>query len=99
MKIKIGEDRYITSNMTALATISNIKADPSTGTILINIDNQYPVPGPLTLKIPQIFSSPTIFVMMDGTLYRNAVTMMKGYTYVDLIIPAGKHEVTISGIG
>lgn len=99
MKIKIGEDRYITSNMTALATISNIKADPSTGTILINIDNQYPVPGPLTLKIPQIFSSPTIFVMMDGTLYRNAVTMTKGYTYVDLIIPAGKHEVTISGIG
>jgi len=32
---------------------------------LIDINNQYPVPGPLTLKIPQIFSSssPTIFVM------------------------------------
>jgi hypothetical protein len=99
MKIKIGENRYITSNMTGLATISNIKADPSTGSILIDIYNQYPVPGPLTLKIPQIFSSPTIFVMMDGTLYRNAVTMMKGYTYVDLSIPAGKHEVTVSGIG
>ena len=99
MKIKIGEDRYITSNMTALATISNIKADPSTGSILINIYNQYPVPGPLRLKIPQIFSSPTIFVTMDGTLYRNAVTMMKGYTYVDLNIPAGRHEVSVSGIG
>ena len=99
MKIKIGENRYITSNMTGLATISNIKADPSTGSILINIYNQYPVPGPLRLKILQIFSSPTIFVMMDGTLYRNAVTMMKGYTYVDLNIPAGKHEVSVSGIG
>jgi hypothetical protein len=99
MKIKLGENRYITSNMTGLATISNIKADPSTGSILIDINNQYPVPGPLTLKIPQIFSSPTIFVMMDGTLYKNAVTVMKGYTYVDLIIPAGKHEVTVSGIG
>jgi hypothetical protein len=99
MKIKIGENRYITSNMTGLATISNIKADPSTGSILIDINNQYPVPGPLTLKIPQIFSSPTIFVRMDGTLYKNAVTVMKGYTYVDLSIPAGKHEVTVSGIG
>ena len=99
MKIKIGENRYVTSNMTGLATISNIKADPSTGSILIDIDNQYPVPGPLSLKIPQIFSSPTIFVMVDGTLYKNAVTMMKGYTYVNLIIPAGKHEVTVSGIG
>ena len=100
MKIKIGEEQvYYIQYDCPFATISNIKADPSTGTILINIDNQYPVPGPLTLKIPQIFSSPTIFVMMDGTLYRNAVTMMKGYTYVDLIIPAGKHEVTISGIG
>ncbi len=99
MKIKIGENRFITSNMTGLATISNINADPSTGSILIDIDNQYPVPGPLTLKIPQTFSSPTIFVTMDGTLYKNAVTMMKGDTYVDLIIPAGKHEVTVSGIG
>lgn len=99
MKIKIGENRYITSNMTGLATISNIKADPSTGSILIDINNQYPVPGPLTLKIPQIFSSPTIFVMMDGTLYKNAVTTMKGNTYVDLSIPAGKHEVSVSGIG
>ncbi|MFZ0514310.1 MAG: hypothetical protein WAM14_22090 [Candidatus Nitrosopolaris sp.] len=86
-------------NMTGLATISNIKADPSTGSILINIYNQYPVPGPLRLKIPQIFNRPPIFVMVDGTLYRNAVTMMKGYTYVDLNIPAGKHEVTVSGIG
>jgi hypothetical protein len=99
MKIRIGENRYVTSNMTGLATISNIKADPSTGSILIDIDNQYPVPGPLSLKIPQIFSSPTIFVMVDGTLYKNAVTMTKGYTYVNLIIPAGKHEVTVSGIG
>jgi hypothetical protein len=37
--------------------------------------------------------------MVDGTLYKNAVTMMKGYTYVNLIILAGKHEVTVSGIG
>jgi hypothetical protein len=99
MKIKIGENRYITSNMTGLATISNIKADHSTGSILIDINNQYPVPGPLTLKIPQIFSGPTIFVTMDGTLYKKAATMMKGYTYVELIISAGKHEVTVSGIG
>lgn len=99
MKIKIGENRYVTSNMTGLATISNIKADPSTGSIFIDIYNQYPVPGPLSLKIPQIFSSPTIFVMVDGTLYKNAVNIMKGYTYVNLIIPAGKHEVTVSGIG
>ena len=99
MKINIGQNRYITSNMTGLATISNIKTDPSTGSILVNIYNQYPVPGPFRLKIPQTFSSPTIFVTMDGTLYRNAVTMMKGYTYVDLNIPAGKHEVSVSGIG
>jgi hypothetical protein len=99
MKIKMGENRYITSNMTGLATISNIKADPSTGSILIDIYNQYPVPGPLSLKIPQIFSSPTIFVMMDGTLYRNAVNMKHGYTYVDLYIPAGRHQITVSGIG
>jgi hypothetical protein len=98
MKIKIGENRYITSNMTGLATISNIKADPSTGSILIDMYNQYPVPGPLRLKIPQIFSSPTIFATMDGTLYRNAVTMMKGYTIVDLNVPAGKHEISVSGI-
>lgn len=98
MKINIGENRYITSNMTGLATIDNIKADPSTGSVLININNQYPVPGPLRLKIPQIFNTPTIFVMMDGNLYRNAVTLAKGYTYIDLNIPAGKHEVTISGI-
>jgi hypothetical protein len=96
MKIRIGENRYVTSNMTGLATISNIKADPSSESILIDIDNQYLVPGPLSLKIPQIFSSPTIFVMVDGTLYKNAVTMTKGYTYVDLIIPADKHEVTVS---
>ena len=84
MKIKIGENRYITSDK--LATISKIKADPFTGSILIDINNQYPVPGPLTLKIPQNFSSPTIFAMM------------KGYTHVDLSIPAGKHEVTVSGL-
>lgn len=99
MKIKIGQNKYITSNMTGLATIRNIKADPSTGTLLINIYNQYPVPGPFRMKIPQIFSSPTIFVMVDGTLSRNTVTMMKGYTYVDLNIPAGKHEISVSGIG
>jgi len=99
MKIKIGENKYITFNMTGLATISNIKADPSTGSILIDIYNQYPVPGPLSLKIPQIFSSPTIFVMMDGTLYRNAVNMRHGYTYVDLYVPAGRHHVSVSGIG
>jgi hypothetical protein len=99
MKIRIGENRYVTSNMTGLATISNVKPEPSTGSILIDIDNQYPVPGPLSLKIPQIFSSPTIFVMIDGSIYKNAVTMMKGYTYVNLFIPAGKHEVTVSGIG
>jgi hypothetical protein len=99
MKIRLGENRYITSNMTGLATISNVKADPSTGSILIDIDNQYPVPGPLSLKIPRIFSSPTIFVMVDGSLYKNAVTTMKGYTYVNLFIPAGKHQVTVSGIG
>jgi hypothetical protein len=99
MKIKIGENKYITSNMTGLATISSIKADPSTGSILIDIDNQYPVPGPLTLKIPQIFSGPTIFVMIDGTLYKNALTTLKGYTYVELNVPAGKHEVTVSGVG
>ncbi len=98
MKIDIGENRYITSNMTGLATIDNIKADPSTGSVLININNQYPVPGPLRLKIPQVFNTPTIFVMMDGTFYRNAVTIAKGYTYIDLNIPAGKHEVTINGI-
>jgi hypothetical protein len=98
MKINIGENRYITSNMTGLATIDNIKADPSTGSVLISINNQYPVPGPLRLKIPQISNTPTIFVMMDGTFYRNAVTLAKGYTYIDLNIPAGKHEVTISGI-
>jgi hypothetical protein len=99
IKIKLGENRYITANMTGLATITNVKADPSTGSISINIYNQYPVPGPLNLKIPRIFSSPTIFVTVDGTLYRNSVTMVKGYTYVDLDIPAGKHIVNVSGIG
>jgi hypothetical protein len=98
MKINIGGSRYITSNMTGLATIDNIKSDPSTGSILISINNQYPVPGPLRLKIPQTFNTPTIFVMIDGSLYRNAVTLAKGYTYVDLNIPAGKHQVSISGI-
>jgi hypothetical protein len=99
IKIKLGDNRYITANMTGLATITNVKADPSTGSISINIYNQYPVPGPLSLKIPSIFNSPTIFVTVDGTLYRNSVTMMKGYTYVDLNIPAGKHIVNVSGIG
>ncbi|PWU82766.1 MAG: hypothetical protein DLM72_00090 [Candidatus Nitrosopolaris wilkensis] len=98
MKINIGENRYITSNMTGLATIDNIKADPSTGTVLININNQYLVPGPLRLKIPQISSTPTIFVAIDGNLNRNAVTLEKGYTYIELNIPAGKHQVSISGI-
>lgn len=98
IKIKLGDNRYITANMTGLATITNVKADPSTGSISINIYNQYPVPGPLSLKIPCIFSSPTIFVTVDGTLYRNSVTMMKGYIYVDLNIPAGKHIVNVSGI-
>jgi len=99
IKIKLGDNRYITANMTGLATITNVKADPSTGSISINIYNQYPVPGPLSLKIPSIFNSPTIFVTVDGTLYRNSVTIMKGYTYVDLNIPAGKHIVNVSGIG
>jgi hypothetical protein len=98
MKINIGENRYITSNMTGLATIDDIKADPSTGSVIVNINNQYPVPGPLRLKIPQIVNSPTIFVMVDENLDRNAVMLLKGYIYVDLNIPAGKHEVTISGI-
>ncbi len=99
MKIKLAENKYITSNMTGLATISNIRTDPSTGSILIDLDNQYPVPGPLTLKIPQIFGSPTIFVMMDGSLYRNAINIKHGCTYVDLFIPAGRHQITVSGIG
>ena len=99
IKIKLGDNRYITANMTGLATITNVKAEPSTGSISINIYNQYPVPGPLNLKIPRIFSSPTIFVTVDGTLYRNSVSMMKGYTFVDLNIPAGKHIVNVSGIG
>jgi hypothetical protein len=98
IKIKLGDNRYITANMTGLATITNVKADPSTGSISINIYNQYPLPGPLSLKIPRIFSSPTIFVTVDGTLYTNSVTMMKGYIYVDLNIPAGKHIVNVSGI-
>lgn len=99
IKIKLGDNRYITANMTGLATITNIKADASTGSISINIYNQYPVPGPLSLKIPRIFNSPTIFVTIDGTLYRNSVTMMNGYTHVDLNIPTGKHIVNVSGIG
>jgi hypothetical protein len=50
-------------------------------------------------KKARTFSSPTIFVTVDGTLYRNSVTMMKGYTYLDLNIPTGKHIVNVSGIG
>ncbi|HET7147664.1 MAG TPA: hypothetical protein VFI73_04115, partial [Candidatus Nitrosopolaris sp.] len=76
--------------------IDNIKADPSTGTVIININNQYPVPGPLRLQIPQI--SKTVFVMVDGALDRKAVTLTNGYTYINLDIPSGKHEISISGI-
>ncbi|HEY7078273.1 MAG TPA: hypothetical protein VH500_01145 [Nitrososphaeraceae archaeon] len=98
IKIKIGQNRYITSNITGLATIKDIKADPSTGTIVIHIDNQYPVPGPLRLIIPQKLNTPMIFVTMDGIVNRNAVATTKGYTYVDLNIPMGKHRVSVSGI-
>jgi hypothetical protein len=98
MKINIGQNRYIISNMTSLATIENIKADPSSGTIKIYMNNQYPVPGPLILKIPQLTGASTIFVTMDGTLYRDAVATSKGFALVDLNVPGGKHEIDVNGI-
>lgn len=98
MRINIGENRYILSNMTGLATIDNIKADPSAGSIKIYMNNQYPVPGPLILRIPQLISASTVFVTMDGTLYKNAVTTSKGFTFVDLNVPQGKHEIDVNGI-
>ena len=98
MRINIGENRYILSNMTGLATINNVKADPSTGSIRIYMNNQYPVPGPLILKIPQLIGASTVFVTMDGTLYKNAVTNSKGFTLVNLMVPGGKHEIDVNGI-
>ncbi len=98
MRINIGENRYILSNMTGLATIDNIKADPSTGSIKIYMNNQYPVPGPLILRIPQVIGGSTIFVTMDGTLYKHAVTTSNGFTLVDLNVPGGKHEINVNGI-
>lgn len=98
MRLSIGENRYILSNMTGLATIDNIKADPSTGSFKIYMNNQYPVPGPLILKIPQLIGASTVFVTMDGTLYKNAVTNSKGFTLVYLIVPGGKHVINVNGI-
>ena len=50
MKIKIGEDRYITSNMTALATISNIKADPSTRNYFNKHRQSIPCTWPINIE-------------------------------------------------
>jgi len=98
MMLNIGNNRYIIANMTGLATIDNIKPDPSTGTVKIYMNNEYPVPGPLRLKIPQWIGGSTIFVTMDGTLFKQAVTTSNGFTLVDLNVPGGKHVISINGI-
>jgi len=91
MKINISENRYNISNMTGLATIDNIKADPTTGSIKISMDKQFPAPGPLTLRIPELKGPSMIFVTIDEVLQKHAVTNSNWFALVDLNVSSGKH--------
>jgi hypothetical protein len=77
--------------------IDSVKYDNKTNEIKINVNNLYPVLGPLFLQLNPLQIGP-LDILMDNQAHKAQIINNNGASKLELFIPQGKHEINIKGI-
>ncbi len=97
--LSMGNGKFITYDLQAVAKISDFRYENSTSSIVFEANHYNPNGGKLILKIPLLSQNQNIKVLMDGSLSNNTQIKSDKHTnFIEIFIPPKSHKIIISGI-
>ncbi len=102
--LSVGDGRFITYDLQAIAKVSDFRYDNSSDSIKFGIQHYNPTGGPLTFRLAQLSSNHTVSVTMDGKPYplvydsKTSINRDGKTIKLDLFIPKGEHQLVIRGV-
>jgi hypothetical protein len=95
--IHLNQNKTFGYKFSGFMEINSVKYDNKTNEIKINVNNLYPVLGPLSLQLIPLQTSP-LDILIDSQSYKSQIFNNNSVSKIDLFIPQGKHEINIKGI-
>ena len=97
--LKIGNNRFLTYDIIGAASISNLRYDNSTASIVFGVNHYNPQGGHLDFKIPYMENFTHLSILLDNNKYDNYDIRSDNKTiYLKIFIPPKYHEVRLVGL-
>jgi hypothetical protein len=95
--IKLNSTKTLGYKFSGLMEINTLKYDNKTDELKLEVNNIYPIPAGLSLKLTPEQKNP-IDIKIDGLDSDSKISNGKETSEIELFIPQGKHEINIHGI-